>query len=99
MQRQKIENAPTFQLLRIDEAILPFMNGDNIMDVPDQFSDAELVEYRRDNVVYHVSISNNSTWTQVFEAFDRVLRLSGEVNRLDLGGVVKHNKCLRPIWI
>ncbi len=95
----KIENLLDFRLLRIDEAILPFMNGDSITDVPEQFSDAELVEYRRNNVVYNVPISNNSTWAEVFTAFDHVLQLSGEVHRLDLGGVTKHNKRLRPIWI
>ena len=33
-----------FELLRIDEAILPFMNGDSLSDAPKQFSSAKVVE-------------------------------------------------------
>ena len=41
-----------FELLRIDEAILPFMNGDSLSDVPRQFSLAKVVEITINGVVF-----------------------------------------------
>ena len=88
-----------FKLLRIDEAILPFMNGDAITDIAEQFSDAVAVEFVKDNIVYQQTIPNSATWLKIFRAFDQVLLKSNETEQLDLAGVVKKGKIIKPIWL
>ena len=88
-----------FKLLRIDEAILPFMNGDAITDIAKQFSDAVAVEFVKDNIVYQQTIPNSATWLKIFRAFDQVLLKSNETEQLDLAGVVKKEKIIKPIWL
>lgn len=88
-----------FKLLRIDEAILPFMNGDAITDVAEQFTDVEVIEFAKDNIVYQQKIKNYSTWLQIFQALDQLLLKSHETEKLDVAGVVKKGKIIKPIWL
>ncbi|MEC7806896.1 MAG: hypothetical protein VYD75_07270, partial [Pseudomonadota bacterium] len=59
-----------FEMLRIDEAILPFMNGDSLSDIPQQFSEAMAVEVTIDGIIYQQEIARSSSWLDIFTAFD-----------------------------
>ena len=88
-----------FELLRIDEAILPFMNGDGLLDAPKQFSLAKVVEITIDGVVYQQPLENPCTWLEIFRAFDFVLIKSNTDRRFDLAGVTQHRGVLSGIWL
>ena len=88
-----------FELLRIDEAILPFMNGDSVSDVPRQFSLAKVVEITINGVVFQQPLKNPCTWLVIFEAFDLVLIKSKANRKFDLAGVTQHNSILSGIWL
>ena len=88
-----------FELLRVDEAILPFMNGDGLSDAPKQFSLARVVEINIDGVVYQTPLENSSTWLEIFRAFDLVLIKSNADKRFDLAGVTQHKGILSGIWL
>ena len=87
------------RFLRIDETMLPFMNGDGLEDVP-TFMDTVLnIEYTKNHIVYLKTITNTTTWRDIFIKLDQLLVDSGETQRRDLAGVsiVKH--VIRPIWV
>ena len=88
-----------FELLRIDEAILPFMNGDSLSDTPIQFSLAKVVEITIDGVVYQQPLENPCTWLEIFKAFDRVLIRSEANRKFDLAGVTQSKRVLSGIWL
>lgn len=88
-----------FELLRIDEAILPFINGDGLSDAPKQFSLAKVVEITIDGVVYQQTQENPCTWLEIFRAFDLVLIQSNADKRFDLAGVTQHKVVLSGIWL
>ena len=88
-----------FELLRIDEAILPFMNGDSLSDAPKQFSLAKAVEITIGGVVYQQSLENPCTWLEIFRAFDLVLIKSNADKRFDLAGVTQRKGVLSGIWL
>ena len=88
-----------FELLRIDEAILPFMNGDSLSDAPTQFSLAKVVEITINGVVYQQPLKNPCTWLEIFKAFDLVLIRSKANRKFDLAGVTQHNSVLSGIWL
>ena len=88
-----------FELLRIDEAILPFMNGDGLSDAPKQFSLAKVVEITIDGVVYQQSLESPCTWLEIFRAFDLVLIKYKANKRFDLAGVTQRKGVLSGIWL
>ena len=88
-----------FEILRIDEAILPFMNGDGLSDIPKQFSEAIAVEITIDGVVYQQVILQSSSWFDIFAAFDLALVKSNSSRRYDLAGVTQRRKVLSGIWL
>ena len=88
-----------FELLRIDEAILPFMNGDSLSDIPKQFSLARVVQVTIGGVVYQQRLENPCTWLEIFRAFDLVLIRSNANRRFDLAGVTQHKSVLNGIWL
>ena len=88
-----------FELLRIDEAILPFMNGDSLSDVPRQFSLAKVVEITINGVVYQQPLKHPYTWLEIFKAFDLVLIRSKANRKFDLAGVIQHKSVLSGIWL
>ena len=88
-----------FELLRIDEAILPFMNGDGLSDAPKQFSLAKAVEITIGGVVYQQSLENPCTWLEIFRAFDLVLIKSNADKRFDLAGGTQRKGVLSGIWL
>ena len=88
-----------FELLRIDEAILPFMNGDSLSDTPTEFSSAKVVEITINGIVYQQPLKNPCTWLEIFKAFDLVLIRSKANRKFDLAGVTQHNSVLSGIWL
>mgnify|MGYP004261864655 FL=1 len=85
--------------MRIDEAILPFMNGDSLSDVPRHFSSAKVVEITINGVVYQQPLKNPYTWLEIFKAFDLVLIRSKVNRKFDLAGVTQHKSVLSGIWL
>ena len=88
-----------FELLRIDEAVLPFMNGDSLLDAPTQFSLAKVVEITINGVVYQQPLKHPYTWLEIFKAFDLVLIRSKANRKFDLAGVIQHKSVLSGIWL
>ena len=88
-----------FEMLRIDEAILPFMNGDSLSDIPQQFSEAMVVEVTIDGIIYQQAIARSSSWFDIFTAFDLALVKSNSSRRFDLAGVSQRGKVLSGIWL
>ena len=85
--------------MRVDEAILPFMNGDSLLDAPRQFSSAKVVEITINGIVYQQPLKNPHTWLEIFKAFDLVL-IKSKVNRkFDLAGVTQQKSVLSGIWL
>ena len=77
-------------MLRIDEAILPFMNGDSLSDIPQQFSEAMAVEVTIEGIIYQQAIARSSSWFDIFfTAFDLALVKSNSSRRFDLAGVTQ----------
>ncbi len=88
-----------FEMLRIDEAVLPFMNGDSLSDIPQQFSEAMAVEVTIDGIIYQQEIARSSSWLDIFTAFDLALVKSNSSRRVDLAGVTQRRKVLSGIWL
>ncbi|MEC7971492.1 MAG: hypothetical protein VX987_02295 [Pseudomonadota bacterium] len=88
-----------FEMLRIDEAILPFMNGDSLSDIPQQFSEAMAVEVTIDGIIYQQEIARSSSWLDIFTAFDLALVKSNSSRRFDLAGVTQRRTVLSGIWL
>ena len=88
-----------FELLRIDEAILPFMNGDSLSDAPKQFSSTKVVEITINGVVYQQPLKHPYTWLEIFKAFDLVLIRSKANRKFDLAGVIQYKSVLSGIWL
>tara|TARA_B100000989_G_C19474566_1_gene442287 strand:- start:345 stop:620 length:276 start_codon:yes stop_codon:yes gene_type:complete len=88
-----------FELLRIDEAILPYMNNDGLSDAPKHFSLAKVAEITIDGVVYQPPPQNPCTWLKIFRAFDFVPIKSNADRKFDLAGVAQHKGGLSGIWL
>ena len=88
-----------FEMLRIDEAILPFMNGDSLSDIPQQFSEAMAVEVTIDGIIYQQAIARSSSWFDIFTAFDLARVKSNSSRRVDLAGVTQRRKVFSGIWL
>ena len=91
----------TMQLrfLRIDETMLPFMNGDDLEDVPTFLDAVSIIEYTKNHIVYINSIGETTTWRDIFVILDQLLADSGETQRRDLAGVSIVKGAIKPIWV
>ncbi len=87
------------RLLRIDETMLPFMNGDGLEDVPTFVDNVCNIEYTKSNIVYIKNIGKTTTWRDIFIILDQLLADSGETQRRDLAGVSVVKDVIRPIWV
>jgi len=87
------------KFLRIDETMLPFMNGDALEDVPTFIDTVVNIEYTKNNIVYVKNIGKTTTWHDIFIILDQLLGDSGETQRRDLAGVSIVKDVIRPIWV
>ena len=87
------------RLLRIDETMLPFMNGDGLEDVPAFIDAVSNVQYTKNCIVYLEKISKTTTWRDIFVKLDQLLIDAGETQRRDLAGVSIVKGVIRPIWV
>ena len=87
-----------FQRLKVDELILPFMNGELLDDRPTQYASATVIKDKIGNMSYQVELLENSTWEDIFSAIDKLLIRSGVTVRVDLVGLVLVENVLKPIW-
>ena len=87
------------RLLRIDETMLPFMNGDDLEDVPTFVDIVCNIEYTKNSIVYVKNIGKTTTWRDIFIILDQLLADSGETQRRDLAGVSVVKDVIRPIWV
>lgn len=87
------------RLLRIDETMLPFMNGDGLEDVPTFVDIVCNIKYTKNNIVYVKNIGKTTTWRDIFIILDQLLADSGETQRRDLAGVSVVKDVIRPIWV
>ena len=87
------------RFLRIDETVLPFMNGDGLEDMPTFMDSACNIEYTKNHIVYVKNIRKTTTWRDIFVKLDRLLAVSGETQRRDLGGISIVKGVIRPIWV
>ena len=85
--------------LRIDEAILPFMNGDSLCDVPSFIKNIHYIEYTYKKEVTFRHIKGNPTWEDIFILFDQLLICSQDEMQRDLAGVSVVKGVLKPIWL
>ena len=87
------------RFLRIDETMLPFMNGDDLEDIPTFIDTVSSIEYTKTHIVYLKKITKATTWRDIFVKLDQLLVDSGETQRRDLAGVSILNGVIRPIWV
>tara|TARA_X000000950_G_scaffold197150_1_gene237371 strand:+ start:809 stop:1093 length:285 start_codon:yes stop_codon:yes gene_type:complete len=87
------------RFLRIDETMLPFMNGDDLEDIPTFIDTVSSIEYTKNYIVYLKKITKATTWRDIFVKLDQLLVDSGETQRRDLAGVSIVNGVIRPIWV
>ena len=87
------------RFLRIDETMLPFMNGDDLEDIPTFIDTVSSIEYTKNYIVYLKKITKATTWRDIFVKLDQLLVDSGEPQRRDLAGVSIVNGVIRPIWV
>ena len=87
------------RFLRIDETMLPFMNGDGLEDVPTFLDAVSIIEYTKNHIVYLKKITKATTWRDIFVKLDQLLVDSGETQRRDLAGVSIVKGVIRPIWV
>ena len=86
-------------LLRIDETMLPFMNGDGLENVPTFMKCASVIEYTKIGVTYLERVSKITTWRDMFVKLDQLLIYSKETQHRDLAGVSIVKGVIRPIWV
>ena len=87
------------RLLRIDETMLPFMNGDGLEDVPTFMKCASFIEYTKIGVTYLERVSKITPWRDMFVKLDQLLIDSKETQHRDLAGVSIVKGVIRPIWV
>ena len=87
------------RFLRIDETMLPFMNGDDLEDIPTFMDTVSSIEYTKNYIVYLKKITKATTWRDIFVKLDQLLVDSGETQRRDLAGLSIVNGVIRPIWV
>ena len=87
------------RFLRIDESMLPFMNGDGLEDVPTFMDCVCNIEYTKNHIPYVETIGKTTTWRDIFVTLDRLLAYSGETQRRDLAGISIVKGVIRPIWV
>ena len=87
------------RFLRIDETMLPFMNGDGLEDIPTFIDTVSSIEYTKNHILYLKNITKATTWRDIFVKLDQLLVDSGETHRRDLAGVSIVNGVIKPIWV
>ena len=87
------------RLLRIDETMLPFMNGDGLEDVPTFLGRAFIIKYTIKNITYLEKADKTTTWRNLFVKLDRLLIDSKETQHRNLAGVSIKKGVIRPIWV
>mgnify|MGYP001350373620 FL=1 len=87
------------RLLRIDETMLPFMNGDGLEDVPTFMDGALIIKYTINDITYLEKASKTTTWREFFVKLDQLLIDSKETQHRDLAGVSIKKGVIRPIWV
>ena len=87
------------RFLRIDETMLPFMNGDGLEDIPTFIDTVSNIEYTKNHILYLKNITKATTWRDIFVKLDQLLVDSGETHRRDLAGVSIVNGVIKPIWV
>ena len=87
------------RLLRIDETMLPFMNGDSLEDVPTFMECALYIKYTTKDIAYLERVSRITTWRDMFVKLDQLLIDSKETQHRDLAGVSIVKGVIRPIWV
>ena len=87
------------RFLRIDETMLPFMNGDDLEDIPTFIDTVSNIEYTKNHILYLKNITKATTWRDIFVKLDQLLVDSGETHRRDLAGVSIVNGVIKPIWV
>ena len=87
------------RLLRIDETMLPFMNGDGLEDVPTFMKCASFIEYTKIGITYLERVSKITTWRDMFVKLDQLLIDSKETQHRDLAGISVVKGMIRPIWV
>jgi hypothetical protein len=87
------------RLLRIDETMLPFMNGDGLEDAPTFMDRALIIKYTIKNITYLEKASKTTTWRDLFVKLDQLLIDSKETQHRDLAGVSIKKGVIRPIWV
>tara|TARA_B110000467_G_C17885773_1_gene247222 strand:- start:200 stop:475 length:276 start_codon:yes stop_codon:yes gene_type:complete len=85
--------------LRIDEAVLPFMNGDSLYDVPSFSQDMHYIEYTYGEKSSFRKIAPDYTWEDIFISIDQLLICSEDDDHRDLSGISVSKGVMRPIWL
>ena len=85
--------------LRIDEAVLPFMNGDGLYDTPSFIKDAHYIEYTYKAKMSFRKIRADYTWEEIFISIDQLLICSEDDVQRDLAGISVSKGVMRPIWL
>jgi hypothetical protein len=80
--------------LRIDELILPYMNGDSLLDFPTFVIGVKCIVYIKNNGYFLKTLPEKSTWADIFLALDGLLIEADEKEKLDLAGVSALNGVL-----
>tara|TARA_E500000331_G_C17133284_1_gene659246 strand:+ start:189 stop:518 length:330 start_codon:yes stop_codon:yes gene_type:complete len=87
------------RLLRIDETMLPFMNGDGLEDIPTFMDCALIIKYTINDITYLEKADKTTTWRNLFVKLDQLLIDSKETQHRDLAGVSIKKGVIRPIWV
>ena len=91
--------AMQLRFLRIDETMLPFMNGDGLEDVPTFIDTVSIIKYTKNHIAYIQNINKTTTWRDIFVILDQLLADSGETQCRDLAGVSIVKGVIKPIWV
>ena len=85
--------------LRIDEAVLPFMNGDSLCGIPSFIKNVDYIKYTYKKQLTFRHIKGNTTWEDIFILFDQLLICSQDEPQRDLAGVSVVKGVLKTIWL
>ena len=88
-----------FRLLRIDETMLPFMNGDGLEDIPTFMDRTLIIKYTINDITYLEKASKTTTWCDLFLKLDQLLIDSKETQHRDLAGISINKGVISPIWV
>ena len=87
------------RFLRIDETMLPFMNGDELEDIPTFMDVVICIEYTTNGITYLKKVNKNTTWHDIFVSLDQLLVDANETLHRDLAGLSIVSGTIKPIWV